>query len=228
MADPQYPDVPVAPGVPPVLRRGVQEAGAALPAALTKDAPGLDTNSAARWGIFSNKGALALKPDSITAMEYRREFRVADYPIEQGGFESYNKVATPYDIRVTMTKGGKLSERKDFLDQIDAIVATLDLFTIVTPERSYPNVNIVRADYRRNATQGATLLTVELQAIEIRTSASVQFSASGVIQVGTATDQRGNVTPIFGSVHAPSGANPINNGSVQGRPVSSGAQVVAM
>lgn len=220
MADPAYPDVPFAPGVPPVLRT-IPPAGTVPPTvdALTKDAPGLTDGSLVRWGVFSQKGTLALEPDSITAVEYQREFRIPDYPIEQGGFESYNKVATPYDLRVTMTKGGKLSERKAFLDQVELILASLDLFTIITPERSYPNVNMVRTDYRRNAVNGATLLTVELQAIEIRAGVSVQFSAGtpGQQIVGFATNRDGTQVPIFGAVHSASGADPINNGSVQPR-----------
>lgn len=219
MADPAYPDVPVAPGVPPVLRRGIIDAGANV-ARLTSDGTGLTDGGLTRWGIFSQKGALALEPDSIAAIEYQREFRIADYPIEEGGFESYNKVATPYDIRVTMTKGGKIPDRKDFLDQVELLVASLDLFTVVTPERNYFNVNIVRTDYRRNANNGATLLTVELHGIEVRTSASIQFSAGSpgqqLVGFGTAAD--GSRVPIFGAAHAVSGVNPVNNGSVQPRP----------
>lgn len=220
MADPIYPDVPFAQGVPPVLRRDPFALGVATTPKLTNDSPGLTDGALIRWGIFSQKGVLALEPDSIAAVEYQREFRIADYPIEEGGFESYNKVATPFDIRVTMTKGGKIPDRKDFLDQVELIVASLDLFTVITPERNYLNVNIVRADYRRNAANGATLLTVELHGIEVRTSASIQFSAGSPGQqlVGFATNRDGTRVPIFGATHSASGANPVNNGSVQPRP----------
>lgn len=218
MTDPIYPDVPFAQGVPPVLRRDPFALGVTVPK-LTSDGPGLKDGGLTRWGLFGQAGALALEPDSIQAMEYQREFRIADYPIEEGGFESYNKVATPYDIRVTMTKGGKVPDRKDFLDQVELILASLDLYTVVTPERNYQNVNIVRADYRRNAEHGATLLTVELHGIEVRTSASIQFSAGtpGQQIVGFGTTADGRQVAIVGAVHSVSGANPVNNGSVQPR-----------
>lgn len=229
MADPQFPNVPRFPGVPPVNR--IDTANEPVLPTLTKDEIAV-TGGTVVWGIFGQKGNLALEPDSITAVEYQREYRIADYPIEEGGFESYNKVATPFDIRVTMTKGGKLAERKDFLDQVELVVASLDLFTVVTPERSYKNINFMRQDYHRNANSGATLLTIELHALEIRTSASVQFSAGtpGEQIVGFGTNRDGTTVPIFGAVHAASGANPVNNGSVQPRAVTPapGREVIGM
>jgi hypothetical protein len=207
MADPLYPNVPRFPGVPPVNRIDTgQESSLER---LTRDAASLSPGQMTAWGIFSQKGALALRPDNITAFEFQREYRISDYPLEAGSFESFNKVTLPYDIRVIMTKGGSLADRKEFLDMVDALVAALDLFTIVTPERVYLNANLIRQDYRREATSGVSLLTVELHATEIRSKVSVQF-VSSVTGPGI-----GAIAATAGTTHAPSGANPRNNGSVQ-------------
>lgn len=206
MADPAFPNVPLAPGVPPVQRLGPPPSDVEK---LTGDAPNLKDGGLTSWGIYTQDGKLALDPTSIFAVEFQREFRISDYPIEEGGFESYNKVATPFDIRITVTKDGKLSERKAFLDDMDALVVTLDLFDVVTPERTYLGVNIVRADYKRdNESGGVSLLQVELQAVEVRTTASVQF-------VNPTIPGAVGVAPLFGATGAPSGADPVNNGSVQ-------------
>lgn len=201
MANPNLPDVPDAPGVPPIVHNpNVPNVPVER---LTKDADGLSTEQSIIWGIFGQKGTLAIRPDNIAAFEYQREYRISDYPLEEGSFESFNKVTLPFDIRVTMTKGGKLSDRKTFLETVDAAVASLDLFAIVTPERVFSNANLVRQGYRREATAGVSLLTVELQAVEIRTKVSVQFVSSA------------SAVPAVGDTHAPSGADPRSNGSVQ-------------
>lgn len=205
MSDPLFPDVPLAPGVPPLNRH--EPFHQVDVDRLTKDSDSLSMGGGSTtWGIFTQGGGLALQPDNIAAFEYQREYRIADYPIEQGSFESYNKTTLPYDIRVVMTKGGTVAERKEFLDAVDAVVASLDLCTIVTPERVYPNANLVRQDTRRDATSGVSLLTVELHAMEIRTKVSVQFVSSTTAPVAGAPN---------GTTGAPSGANPVNNGSVQ-------------
>lgn len=208
MADPNFPDVPLMAGVPPVNRH--EPFHQAPVDKLTKDADGISKGKGATvaWGIFGQKGGLAIKPDSIAAFEFQQEYRVAEYPLEEGGFESYNKVTLPFDARVIMTKGGSLAERKAFLETVDAVVASLDLYTIVTPERSYGNANLTRMGFRREAESGVSLLTVELHAVEIRTQASVQFVASA-----PGDQSGGNRNP--GDTHAPSGANPRSNGSVQ-------------
>lgn len=222
MANVNFPDVPVAPGVPPVQRNpNVPNVPVER---LTKDADSLSTDQSIIWGIFGQSGGLALRPDNITAFEFQREYRISDYPIEEGSFESFNKVTLPYDIRVVMTKGGSLSDRKTFLDAVDAVVASLDLYTIVTPERVYVNANLVRQDYRREATSGVSLLMVELHAVEIRTKVSVQFSSSSTGPLADAS------RILFDDAHAPSGANPRVNGSVQPvnpRNIPSGSPLVS-
>lgn len=210
MSDPAFPNVPLAPGVPPVRRLGPPPPDVEK---LTGDAPNLKDGGLTSWGIYTQDGKLALDPTSIFAVEFQREFRISDYPIEEGGFESYNKVATPFDIRITVTKDGKLSERKTFLDDVDALVVTLDLFDVVTPERTYLSVNIVRSDYKRdNEGGGVSLLQVELQAQEVRTTASVQFSSTPTDAGQAAVN--GGITAL-GATGSPSGADPVNNGSVQ-------------
>lgn len=179
MSDPLYPDVPPLPGVPPVYRGPLNPADATAtpPPALTQDSVAA-ASAAPQWGIFTIRGQSALDVDSIVAIEPSREFRVSDYPVEKGGFASYNKVATPGELRVTVTKGGHASDRAAFLSAVDVLVASTDLFNVVTPDTAFTDVNIVRYDYRRSADQGATLLVVELHCIEIRQSAKTKYSDS--------------------------------------------------
>lgn len=205
-----FPNVPIFPGVPPVFRRA-QAFGDVAVALLRQDA--LEGASAARvtWGIFDATGALALEPDSFAVLEPVREFRVSDYPVEQGAFRSYNKVALPAEARVTMTKGGTDADREDFLRRLDAMIEAIDLYSIITPDGSFLNRNLVRYDYRRSAERGTTLLTIELQMTEIRLSASSSFTAANPRPLSGA----GFVSPFQGSPpKTASGVNAVQIGPV--------------
>lgn len=173
-----YPDVPQTAGVPPVNRSA---ANPPHPPPVTRDqafpsAVGYAIQDA--WGIFAKDGSKALDPDSFSVIEFKRELRISDYPQEAGGFQSYNKVATPFDVRVTVTKGGSTTDRTAFLAAVAAMVNGLDLFVVSQPERTYTNVNFVMYDYRRSGSEGAGLLTVELMGEEVRITAKGAYSTT--------------------------------------------------
>lgn len=148
------------------------------------------------WGIFTAAGAAAITGDTVVALDYRAEWQVSNYPVEQGGFQSYNKVEEPYLIRVTFTKGGTEQERTDFLASVDAAIKSLDLYSVLTPEKTYANVNVTGQSMRRVRDNGATLLTVEVMCQQIRETATAAFS----------------------NTKEPSGAGDVNAGSVQTAP----------
>lgn len=237
---PPYPNVPRAPGVPAVARPpfgGVVDAVVIL----TSDALGiLSLFSGPQWGIFDAGGNPIAIPDSIVGFDYRREYRVSDFPLEQGGFASYDKVQMPYDARVSMTCGGasQLQEligslpgfggpsvqqaaRSDFLNDLEAAAASLALLTVVTPEVTYASANIVHMDYRRTRTNGVTLLTVDLWLVEVRVTATAKFSNT---QAPAAADPQSGGTVQS----APAPANPpappsVSGISPSGGPASAGA-----
>ena len=149
------------------------------------------------WGIFLD-GQPAIVPDSIIGVDFKRDWHIADYPIEDGGFESYNKVRLPYDSRITMVKGGTSADRNAFLAQLEAAAKSLNLYTVMTPEVQYENANIVHFDYTRRSTNGATLLTVSVWLQEVRVEASTTFtntaSPSAADQVVTGAVQAAQAT----------------------------------
>lgn len=145
-----------------------------------------------QWGIGLN-GYFILVPDSIISVDYKNDWNLPDYPMEPNSFGNYNKVNTPFDVRVQMTKGGTVAERSAFLDAVEAIGQSTELYDVVMPERVLSNVNVTHFDYRRTSTAGAGLLTVDLWLLEIRIAAA----------------------PSFANTAQPSGADPVNTGTVQ-------------
>lgn len=174
----------MADGIPPLLN----PPPATDPIApMTADGPGLISGSGTQWGIFDHAThELLLSPDSFMSLDFHNESRISQYPQEEGAFLSYNKVASPYEIRLSLTKGGSVEDRQAFLTSLDAHAGSLVLLDIATPERTYIKCNISRNRYGRTARQGATLLTVEIGVTEIRETATAVLSSSGASPVTAA------------------------------------------
>lgn len=175
MASPAYPNVPATEGVPAV-KRDATNPGTGTETPLTEDGDEIAVQGVKDWGVFTKDGSKALDPDSIMSVGYSAESRIADYPIEEGGFEDYDKVAMPFENRVVMTKGGKAEDRRAFLAAVEEIRTDTELYTVSTPERAYLNVNISRVSIDRSREQGAGLISVEIALVEIRANAVATFS----------------------------------------------------
>lgn len=205
---PQYPDVPIASGVPPVLR----DSGNSAPdpgSLLTGDADDVsDTSISPQWGLFDSSGNPVITADSVFGFEFKKSWRIPTYPQEQGAFQSYNKVELPGEPRIVFTQGGAVADRTAFLDQVANVCASLDLYSAYTPEFVWSNVNPI--DYNimnRTSEQGATLLRVEVILSEVRVTATQQFSSSTgqtpasptntATPSGQATQNTGAVQPQF-------------------------------
>lgn len=166
--------VPNVPGIPPLLGATFSQ----LPTLLTAD--GVDTGQfSRRWGVFKG-GEPVVTFDSFIGIDYRQGWTIADFPLEQGAFESYDKVSLPFDVRVKFAAGGSLENREALLQSVAAISKTLDLYDVVTPEIVYTSVNVQHYDYRRTATNGNGLIMIELWLLEVRIGAT-QAAASNTI-----------------------------------------------
>lgn len=186
---PTFPNVPFVPGVPPLLRNPL----AATPGliAQTGDLINFITGFfGPPWGLFFN-GVRAIHADSVVSFDYNQNWNVANYPLEQGAFESYDKVQTPFAVKMRFASGGSQFNRQVLLTSVERVANSLDLFDAVTPERVYRNVNINHYDYKRYSNNGVGLLVVDVWCIQVRVEAQTQFtntkspSAAATTQGGT-------------------------------------------
>jgi hypothetical protein len=176
-----------------------------------------------------------IKCDSVIDFNYSIDAQVPTYPIEAGGFSSYNKVQTPFNIKMTMALSGSFSltsaiqgaltgtlsgglggltgvtARSNMLTQLENARHSLALVNVVTPERTFQNCNVVHYDYDRSATSGATLLLVDIWLAEIRVSAlsliSNVASPNASDPANTGTSQVVPVTAIQQSALSSAGAS---------------------
>ncbi|NBD02185.1 hypothetical protein [Burkholderia thailandensis] len=173
---PAFPNVPDLPGVPPLIRAPGESLGSFALSLITTDAIGLlEGLLAPVWGIFDEFGAPMAVADTALSIEYRGDSRISKYPQEQGGFADYNKVQVPYSARVQLACGGSDARRAAFLSSIEASKQSTMLFTVITPDATYENANVVAYDYRRTSRNGVTLVVAEVYLEEVRQTVVAQF-----------------------------------------------------
>jgi hypothetical protein len=163
--------VPNVPGVPPLSSYAVNSI-----VLLTADVIGalLGFFSAPIWGIYLN-GTPVIEADSQIDFAYKQDSPISTYPVEQGQFQSYDKVQMPAEIRCRFSAGGTESNRQNFLQSIEGIFNTIDLFDVVTPEAVYTNYNFTHRDWDRTADKGVGLIVVDLWLTEVRQTATAQY-----------------------------------------------------
>ena len=155
-----------------------------------------------QWGLFQN-GYPIITADSVASMEYRQEWLISDFPVEQGGFESYDKVYVPFRVQFRFTAGGSEADRSALLQSIAAIAGDLNLYDAASPEAIYLNCNVTHYDYRRTAVYGVGILQVDVWLEEVRVVGS--NNSDTIMPSGTST----------GDTASPSAASPVNDGSIQ-------------
>jgi len=213
-----FPNVPKVPGVPALPRSPNFPPLARVALGALQGALWRVFQVQTRWGIYDKNGNPIADPRrfqdligellnslggttvSTGSLDYSKETRVSDFPIERGSFASYNKVETPANPLVTMSMSGNEADRKKFLDAIDAACKSTDLYSVVTPEVTYIDYSIERYNYQRRNNRGANMLVVEISLKEIR-QVSAQYTVSN----------KGNID----SPKQPSATPQVDTGKVQ-------------
>jgi len=210
-----FPNVPNLPGVPQLARASqsaLNNLGPALSGAAAIGSLWRSLFVTPQWGIYKQvpppsapgsdglvtvtvRGNLTpvVVPDSVLEFNYRNEYDITDAPIQDGAFASYNKVANPFETSVRLSKGGSQADREVFLGQIEQVLASLDMYYILTPERTYKNINPYRTEITRRGAGGAYFLTeVDLFFREIRT-VTAQYTQTSTV---TTNAQQASAQPV--------------------------------
>jgi hypothetical protein len=207
---PLFPTVPNAPGVPPVARLP----GVPIPSApilLAADAISVVSAFLTQdWGIFLN-GVQVVGQDvgnffinlsgigsgNFLEMAFRLGFDISKYPQEAGAFQNYNKVQKPYDVATTVTAGGSALNRAALLQQVQAIIATTDLYTVVMPEGPIDGLNPVGYALERRHDRGLGLLMIEIFWEQVRPAGDPTFSTTATpTSTAAAAATTGGAAPI--------------------------------
>lgn len=166
-----------------------------------------------QWGIFLS-GQSQVEADNVVGFEFRKDWVISDYPVEDGAFQSYDKVETPFDARVQFSCGGSLDTRTGFLQSIETIAGDLNLYDVVTPTKTYQSCNITHYDYRQTARNGVGLMVVDVYLEQVRNTATAAFSQAAS---NSNTAPAPTKTP---APKAPSAQPQKNGGTKQAQPLS--------
>jgi hypothetical protein len=197
---PPFPNVPFLPGVPQLVRSALfQPANNVSLGTQAQNGLWVSSQVAPVWGIFDSNGNQVVTPENIYAFSDRQEWRESDYPVEGGGFESYNKVIVPPENTVRMTMGRTLSDRTAFLKQIDTIAPLTTVYQIRTPEKTYSSVNVLRVEMIRRSSEGAYFIEVDMTFRNVKVQ-NAQYSSTAA---NTANAQNSSAIPF------------VNKGNVQ-------------
>jgi len=171
-----YPDVPNAPGVPNVPRSPNAQFDGQVTQSFTQTI--VQTN-ASKWAILDDSGRTVLQPDTYTDFQIRSEAIIPNYPVEQGGFSSYNQVDKPYNIKITavVTGSGDLS-RGQFVQSVIDLKESLNLSTIVTPDAVFSDAKLISYGWSQRSNHGLTMLMVELIFQEVRQTATAVITVA--------------------------------------------------
>jgi hypothetical protein len=186
-------DIPDVPGVPPLNSYGANDVVLLL-ADVVSEILGF---FAPQWGIYLD-GFPVLTYDSQIGFNYSQDWKVSTYPVEQGSFQTYNKVQMPSEIRCRFSAGAGTLNRQEMLQSVDAVMSTTELYDVVTPENVFLGYNFTHRDYDREAAN-VGLVVVDLWLTEVLETATAQFQSTqspvtaGQVGVGNAaappTDQ---------------------------------------
>ena len=157
------------------LRSVLQPSGVPL---LADSGPEVQADIAQQWGIYDQSGLPAVIADNVQSLEVALEAQISDFPVENGGFASYNKVIRPFDIRVAMTKGGSVEERQTFVQQVQDAWQSLDLFNVVTPEVVYLDVNVVGVRRLVESDRGVGLMMLDVSLRKVRQTGRLAFTST--------------------------------------------------
>lgn len=165
---------------------------------------GYGSGASPLWGIFQN-GVPVVLADTVTSFGYKQDWAIADYPVERGGFESYDKVNTPFRIHIQFVSGGSEANRETLLSSVAAIGDQLTLYDVLTPEAVYIGTNVEGYSYRRSSNNGLGLMIVDVAMIEIReegitNSFQNTASPSGFLAAPTGQVQSPSITQNLGEV----------------------------
>lgn len=172
-----FPNVPDIVGVPAVMRLiGSSDSTPQTP--LPRSNAAVQAAMAAQWGLYTQSGDLAADWDNVVSVDVSLDSRISDYPVEKGGFATYNKVIVPNEVRLILSKGGSVEDRQDFLWAIQDAYRSINLYNVIIPEYVYLDMNVTGVRTVRSADHGMGLLVLEISLRKVRQTAKLAFTST--------------------------------------------------
>lgn len=120
------------------------------------------------WNIVDDNGEKVVPFDVFFAINVKNEGKVISSPTENGSFVSYNKTQSPVEIQVVLGIQGDPETILSAVSTLTELNNNETVVSLITPDQEYKSLTLNKFDYRRDASSGANLLTVNCGLTEVR------------------------------------------------------------
>lgn len=159
------------------------------------------------WGIYKagSSTELAVEVDTVTNITVNEESQISDYRIQTGSFVSYNKVALPREVPISFCKTGSMDEINKFIEWLQKAVRTAGddyIYDILTPEKSFTSMALVRYSIERKRENSENILFVDCWFKEVRQAPEEYVNDLGVANTIGSIDADAKDTSLLKQVQA--------------------------
>lgn len=147
------------------------------------------------YGVTDANGNLLIEPDSVIEADVDAGSEINTHPVEQGGFDSYNRVQKPIGIRLLMACQGKNMTRSEFLATLESLREGTQTVTVALLDAAYSNMVLQDYGYKRSAEHGAVTIWADTWWKEER-------STNVFVTPPASSQPQGNAAVNLGSVQA--------------------------
>ena len=121
-----------------------------------------------QWTLLDASGESAVTFTSFLDIDLKNTGIALSYPVEEGGFASYNKVENPLGITVTLGIQGADSDFEAVLAKLNEYKTGAVTLAVATPAALYEKMTLETYSYKRARDAGAGMLVVVLTLKEVR------------------------------------------------------------
>lgn len=130
-----------------------------------------------QWLIHDEETGADIIFSALFSIDYVQDTKVIHAPTETA-FVSYNKVLAPRLLTMQACIREKdVSDLGRFTKALDVLTDSTRLVSVVTPERTYPRLNVTNFNFSRNHDDGVDQILFELRFIEIKETESEYSNA---------------------------------------------------
>lgn len=108
--------------------------------------------------------------DSFYDFDFNKENAVANYPLENGEFASYNKQKQPFNVSITLIKSGLTIPyaKKRFISDLRKYSDNPLLVDVITPHGSYLNCTLSGLSFKNNPDENNDLIMAKVNIKEVQ------------------------------------------------------------
>ena len=179
----------------------------------------LGIDFAKSWLLTEKGGNNVVEFQTILSVDFIDESNVVSSVIEEGSFVSYNKVALPVQIVMTVVLDGTKTIQQKSLETLRELKNTTRLLQVITPFEAYPDMNLTALRYSRTTERGSTQTVVDLvlqevrqtvvqvaksnrmtKASSVKNASSVSKATTGKVEVKTVSSNDGLLKKAMGFI----------------------------